>query len=585
MLRTKIVCTIGPATRSAKMLRELMIAGMNVARLNLSHADRAEHSENILRIREMSASLAKPVAIMVDLQGPKLRIGKVDEDGILLRGGETVVLTTRETSCQEGCIPLQYDELPRFVTPGERILLDDGLLELNVLATSDEDITCQVVTGGLLKSNKGMNLPQASLSIPTISEKDEKDLRAMLEQQVDWIALSFVRSAQEVLRLKELIEKHSILGLPTPVVAKIEKPEAVDAIDAIITVSDGIMVARGDLGVETCPEAVPMTQKMIIRKCNEAGKPVITATQMLDSMIRNPRPTRAEASDVANAILDGTDAVMLSGETAVGKYPIETVRTMVRIAEHTEERMDLGQLEGRPRSTGVIKIAEAVSHATCATARELGAVAIMTPTVSGHTARMVAKYRPSVPIVAVTPSPRVQRQLTLYWGVHPVLSARADSTDEMIASAVRAAVQKELVHSGDVIVITGGTPGGPPGTTNLMKVQVAERILARGVGIGELGVVGRARILKGDPARVTDVESDEIIVIQKTTKVMACLMQRAAGVIAVEKGVACPTAILAVELGIPAIIGVEDALSAFRDGEIITLDPVRGVVYQGNVRV
>jgi len=585
MLRTKIVCTIGPATRSAKMLRELMIAGMNVARLNLSHADRDEHSENISRIREASAALAKPVAIMVDLQGPKLRIGRVDEDGVLLQRGETVVLTTREPFDDKGGIPLQYDDLPRFVSPGERILLDDGLLELEVLSVSDEDITCQVVSGGVLKSNKGMNLPQASLAIPTISEKDEEDLKVMLEQHVDWVALSFVRSAEEVLKLKELIEKHSAFGLSTPVVAKIEKPEAVDAIDAIIAASDGIMVARGDLGVEACPEAVPMMQKMIIRKCNEAGKPVITATQMLDSMIRNPRPTRAEASDVANAILDGTDAVMLSGETAIGKYPVETVRTMVRIAEHTEERMDVGHLGKRPRCTGVVKIAEAVSHATCATAHELGAVAIMTPTVSGYTARMVAKYRPSVPIVAVTPSPRVQRQLTLYWGVHPVLSARAESTDEMIASAVRIAVQKDMVHSGDVVVITGGSPGGPPGTTNLMKVQVAEHILARGMGVGERSVIGRARVLREVPARGIDVESDEIIVIRKTTKVMASLIQRAAGVIAMEKGVASPTAILAVELGIPAIIGVEDALSILRDGTLITLDPVRGLVYEGHVRV
>lgn len=585
MLRTKIVCTIGPATRSPKMLRELMIAGMNVARLNLSHADTDEHSVNIERIRETAGDLGKPVAILVDLQGPKLRIGSFDEKGVLLQSGQTVVLTSRKASDREGDIPIQYAELPRFVTPDEHILLDDGLLELRVLAVSDEDITCQVVSGGVLKPNKGMNLPQASLEIPAISKKDEEDLRIMLEQQVDWIALSFVRSAQEVLRLKELIEKHSVFGSPTPVIAKIEKSEAVDNIDAIIAVSDGIMVARGDLGVETSPEAVPMMQKMIIRKCNEAGKPVITATQMLDSMIRNPRPTRAEASDVANAILDGTDAVMLSGETAVGRYPVETVRTMARISEHTEERMDLGGLRSRPQSMGVLKIAEAVSHATCATAHELGAVAIMTPTVSGYTARMVAKYRPSVPIVAVTPSPRVQRQLLLYWGVHPLLGARADSMDAMIASAVRTAVQNDLVHSGDVVVITGGTPGGTPGTTNLMKVQVAERILARGTGVGERSVSGRARVFKEVPPEGAEVESDEIIVLLRTTKATASLAQRAGGVIAAEKGLASRTAVLAVELGIPAVVGVEDALSIFKNGQMITLDPVRGLVYEGHVRV
>ena len=585
MLRTKIVCTIGPSTSSAQMLRGLIAAGMDVARLNLSHGDRDEHCATIARIRDVSSEVGKPVAILVDLRGPKLRIGEVGSEGILLEAGKTVVLTTRAVSAGDHAIPVQYPDLPRHLQPGERILLDDGLLELKVVGTSVADIECEVVTGGVLKSNKGMNLPQASVDIPVISERDEEDLRIMVEEQVDWIALSFVRSAEEMLRLRELIEQHGAAGLPTPVVAKIEKPEAVDNIDAIIAASDAIMVARGDLGVEASPEAVPMMQKMIVRKCNEVGKPVITATQMLDSMIRNPRPTRAEASDVANAILDGTDAVMLSGETAIGRYPEETVRTMAKIIEHTEERMDLRILRDRPHSTEPLKIAEAVSHAACATARELGAVAIMTPTVSGYTARMVAKYRPSVPIVAVTPSPRVQRQLGLYWGVHPLLSVRADNTDDTIASAIRVAVENGFVLSGEVAVITGGTPAGTPGTTNMIKVQVVERILARGTGIGESSVVGRVRVLATAPSGRIEIESDEIILVQRGSKEIAHLARGAAGIVAEERGVASRVAVLAVELGIPAIVGVENAVSIFKDGEMITLDPLRGLVYEGHVRV
>jgi pyruvate kinase len=362
------------------------------------------------------------------------------------------------------------------VEPGDRILIDDGLLELEVLSTGDADITCRVITGGLLQTNKGMNLPRASHAISAITDKDRRDLRFVLEQQVDWVALSFVRNSGEVLKLKGMIRELSSARLsanrPVPVVAKIEKPEAVDDIDGIIEAADAIMVARGDLGVETSPEAVPIMQKMIIAKCNAVGKPVITATQMLDSMMRNPRPTRAEASDVANAILDGTDAIMLSGETAVGKYPLESVRTMVRIAQEAER----GGLEGlarpRPPLGPVTSIADAVSHATCATACDLEAAAIITPTISGHTARIISKYRPPCPIIAVTPSPGVQCQLALHWGIRTLLSRRAESTDETIAGAVRAAQEHGLVEQGDVVVITAGAAGSGPGTTDIMKVQV-----------------------------------------------------------------------------------------------------------------
>ena len=472
MLRTKIVCTIGPASRAPEMLRELMLAGMDVARLNFSHGNQAYHGENIERIRAVAAEVEKPVAILTDLQGPKLRVGEMEGEGVLLVSGEKVILTTRLIVGHGGVVPVQYARLPRDVEPGDRILIDDGLLELEVLSTGETDIACRVITGGLLQTNKGMNLPRASHAIPAITDKDRQDLRFVLEQQVDWVALSFVRSPGEVQELKEMIQELSASCSPVPVVAKIEKPKAVDNIDGIIEVADAIMVARGDLGIETSPEAVPIVQKMIIAKCNAVGKPVITATQMLDSMIRNPRPTRAEANDVANAIFDGTDAIMLSGETAVGKYPLESVQTMVRIAQEAER----GGLEGlarpRPPLGPVTSIADAVSHATYETASDLGAAAIITPTLSGHTPRVISKYRPCCPIIAVTPSPVVQRQLILYWGVRALLSGRTESTDETISGAVRAAQEHGLVKKGDVVVITAGAAGSGPGTTDIMKVQV-----------------------------------------------------------------------------------------------------------------
>ncbi len=469
MLRTKIVCTIGPASRSPEMLRQLMLAGMDVARLNFSHGDHAYHGENIANIRAVAAELGKPIAILQDLQGPRLRVGEIADEGLFLREGERVTLTTRPIVGRGKEIPVQYAELPRDVSEGEAIFLSDGLLELKVLSTTETDVLCQVVAGGSLKSYSGINLPRVSLSLPAITEKDVDDLRFGLEHQVDWVALSFVRTADEVSRVKEMIQRFSS-GLLTPIIAKIEKREGVDNIDEIISGADAIMVARGDLGIETSPEEVPMMQKAIIRKCNQAGKPVITATQMLDSMIRNPRPTRAEASDVANAILDGTDAIMLSGETAVGRYPLESLRTMVKIAERAEASMrGLHRAAPRPQ---VRDIAEALSHATCETAQDLGASAIITPTVSGYTARMVAKYRPQAPIVAVTPNPMVQRRLSLYWGVYPLLAERTDNTDEMIANAVKVAQDHGFVRKGDVVVVTAGAAGSAPGTTNLMKVHV-----------------------------------------------------------------------------------------------------------------
>jgi pyruvate kinase len=581
MLRTKIVCTIGPASRSPEMLHALITSGMNVARLNFSHGDHKVHGENVSRIRNAAEETGRPVAILMDLQGPKLRVGQMEGDGVPLDEGEEVTLTSRPVTGKPGLVPVQYQQLPSLVEPKDRILMDDGLLELVVLETADTDIQCRVVVGGLLKSNKGLNLPRAHTSIPAITEKDKKDLLFALEQGADWVALSFVRNANEVIALQEMVRRNSAFGRPTPIIAKIEKPEAMQNIDAIIAAADGIMVARGDLGIEASPEEVPLMQKIIIQKCNAAGRPVITATQMLDSMIRNPRPTRAEASDVANAVLDGSDALMLSGETTIGHYPLEAVRTMVRIIERTE--VELHQRIARAPSQRLKRgsVAEAVSHATRETAQDLEAAAIVTPTVSGHTAKMVAKYRPQAPIIAVTPSPMVQRQLCLYWGVYPLLAERTDNTDRMLSDAVNAARERGLIKSGDLVVVTGGAAGSAPGTTNLIRVQVIERILARGTGVGGKSVQGYARLVGDQLPAEEDVKPDDILVTQRTTREFVPLARRAAGLIAVESGSRSHAAQMAMELGLVAIVGAEEAWSSLDDGQAVTLDPVNGVVYEG----
>lgn len=479
-IRTKIVCTIGPSSREPQMLRALIEAGMNVARLNMSHSDHAYHEENIRRIREVSAQVGKPVAILADLQGPKLRIGEISGGKFEIEEGERIILTTRDVLGErtedgetKATIPVRYEHLPEDIKPGERILIDDGLLEVQALGVNGPNIFCKVVTGGPISNHKGVNLPGTNLSIPSITEKDWEDLKFALEQEVDWVALSFVRTGEEIIRLKEFNLTYCDPNCPVRVIAKIEKPQALEHIDQIIAVADAIMVARGDLGIEIPTERVPLVQKALIRACNAAGKPVITATQMLDSMVRNPRPTRAEASDVANAILDGTDAIMLSGETANGKYPLEAVRTMVSIADEVEKAM-LSTAWNPPDyvETAARDVTDAVSHATCEVASALQAGAIITATASGRTARAVAKFRPHMPIIATTPYEIVQRQLVLSWGVVPVLSPRVTRIAHIISHSIELAVQSKLVQEGNRVVITAGTANSMPGMTNLMTVEM-----------------------------------------------------------------------------------------------------------------
>jgi pyruvate kinase len=473
MRRTKILCTIGPSSREPDILRRLIRSGMDVARLNFSHGDADTHRENVERIRSTAKAEGRPVAIQVDLQGPKFRMGNIVESGVSVAKGETIILTTEDVQGHvPRALPVQNKIFPDLVEAGDRILIDDGLIELKVNSSTATEVECQVLTGGSIKKNKGINLPGVSADLPSMTDKDRQDLAHALEWGVDWIALSFVRTAGDVETLKNSIRE--LTDQPVPVMAKIEKPEALENIEAIIEMADAIMVARGDLGIEIPTEQVPMAQKRIIGRCNEVGIPVVTATQMLDSMIRNPRPTRAEASDVANAILDGTDALLLSGETTIGRYPVETLQTMDRIiCQVEEEQADIPVRPFRPLEEGVnLSIARAVARAARDAAHNLNTAAIIAVTASGYTARIVSRYRPRVPIIAVTPEERIQRQLMLYWGVRPLLAPRTNNTDEMIANAVNTVKEHNLVKKDELVAFTAGTAGSEFGTTNLMRILI-----------------------------------------------------------------------------------------------------------------
>lgn len=474
MRRTKIVCTLGPAVYTESVMRDLIRAGMDVARINFSHGTYDMHDKAIEMVRRLAQEEDHLVAIMQDLQGPRIRTGEVtDESGqVMLVPGQEVMLTTEQVPSTPERISVQSVDLPHDVKPGDRILIDEGLLELQVVKTGDTDVLCRVITGGPLKAHKGINVPGVTLNVPTVTEKDLADLEFGMAHSVDFVALSFVRNAEDITKLKMRIAEH---GSKAQVIAKIEKHEAVTNFGSILQASDGIMVARGDLAVETSPEEVPIVQKEVIRLCNLAGKPVITATQMLNSMITNPRPTRAEASDVANAIFDGTDAVMLSGETAVGAYPVETVKTMARIAVHAEEALPYAELLYKVRRDVAGTITEAVSQATVEAAYELNTQAIICLTESGYTARQVAKHRPYTPIWAMTSSVETARFLTLTWGVFPMVLERAEpvanesDTDARMRSALKLALDCNCVADGNLIVITAGVPLGS--TTNVMRIH------------------------------------------------------------------------------------------------------------------
>lgn len=468
--RNKIVATLGPASSSKEMLLALMEAGADVFRLNFSHGQHVTLRETVALIREISRNRKRAVAILGDLQGPKIRTGMMRGDVMTLTAGENVVITTADVLGEKGVIPTSYKALPQDVSTGDRILLDDGLLELQVEKIADEQVYCRVLVGGQLKNRKGMNLPGVAVSAPALTDKDLADLEFCIEQELDFLALSFVRTAAEVVDLKKRLTAR---GVTIQVIAKIEKPEAVAAFAEILEAADGIMVARGDLGVEISPEKVPLIQKHIIRQCNLAGKPVITATQMLESMVNNPRPTRAETSDVANAILDGSDAIMLSAETASGDYPCQAVEMMVRVAVDVERDPQLKEQFFHPLldKAGTRSLTEAIGQAACRVAENVGAAAILAFTQTGSTAALVAKYRPQMPVYAVTPTLAVRRRMALYAGVRSIRVDIEGDTEAQIRSVDAAVIEAGVLNRGDIVVITMGSPLSDPGTTNLLKVH------------------------------------------------------------------------------------------------------------------
>lgn len=473
MRKTKIICTLGPSTDDPHVLRELMLSGMDVARINMSHQTHESHLQRINMVKALREELGLPVAILIDTKGPEIRLGSFRENKVMLEPGSPFTLTTRTVDGDASIASISFTGLPHDVHPGSRILIDDGLIELTVVETTDTDIHCTVVNGGPVSANKGINVPDVSLSLPFMSDRDREDIRFACEVEADFIAASFTRQAEDIVEMRQELERngnHSIR-----LIAKIENAEGVDNIDSILKVSDGIMVARGDLGVEIPAHEVPILQKKMIKATIRAGLPVITATQMLDSMIRNPRPTRAEVSDVANAVFDGTSCVMLSGETASGKYPIEALSTMVNTVTAAEEAIDYwGRFRERSLLPVVSGISDAITHSCCLTAMDLNASAILAATRSGYTAKVISRFRPACPIVALCQNESTRRQLAISWGVHPYLSGEVDSTDRMFSLAVDVARKENAVQIGDTVVITAGVPLGQSGTTNLIKAQIVE---------------------------------------------------------------------------------------------------------------
>ncbi|MDF2961254.1 MAG: pyk [Paenibacillus sp.] len=470
MLRkTKIMCTMGPACDSVEMLKELIRAGMNAARMNLAHGDMEDHKGRIQRVRQAARELGATVSILLDIKGPEIRTGLLEQPSYELLTGGQLTLTTEQIQGTAERISVSYKELTQDIGPGSRILIDDGLIELKVEAVEGTEIHCRILNGGVIKSRKGVNLPGVRTSLPGVTERDVQHILFGIEQDVDIIAASFVRKASDIIEIRRLLDEGQASHIQ--IISKIENQEGVENLDDILEVSDGLMVARGDLGVEIPIEDVPIIQKQMIQKGNAAGKPVITATHMLDSMQVNPRPTRAEASDVANAVYDGTDVLMLSGETAAGKYPLESVKTMAAIAANIESTLSYRDMLQKKAAQQKNNITEVISQAAVGSSLDLEASAIITPTVSGFTPRMVSKYRPKAPIIAVTPDERVQRRLSLFWGVFPIHGAAVQSTDEMFESAIQSALTSGLIQSGDLAVVSAGVPVGQSGSTNLIKIQ------------------------------------------------------------------------------------------------------------------
>lgn len=581
MRKTKIICTLGPATDNPEVIKGLIERGMDVARLNFSHGSHGEHLSRILMVRDIACQLGRHVAIMQDTRGPEIRTGKLKGGKIQLLNGQRFTLTTRAITGDENQVQVSFDGLPEEVKAGDRILLSDGFIQLVVEEVEEQDVVCRVVYGGELGERKGINIPGVRTRMPFMDDKDVADISFGLDHGIDIIAASFVTAPEDVLQIRRLVEEHDAV---VDIIAKIESRDGVNRLDEIIKVADGVMVARGDLGVDIPTEEVPLVQKAIIVKCNEAGKAVIIATQMLESMISNPRPTRAEASDVANAIFDGADAIMLSGETAAGRYPLDAVETMARIACRTEEVLPYSEMLSRRSSQGNKSVTDAISYATCATAENLGVSAIITATQSGSTARMVSKHKPRSLIVAATPDEGVARRLNLVWGVIPLVVKRSQGTDQMIEESVSATLGAGLVREGEMVVITAGVPSGVPGTTNLLKVHIVAEVLLKGTGIGEGSASGVVRLVDR-PTEALDFEAGDILVTRATSREFMPFFEKAGAVLVEEGGLTSHAAIVGLNLGVPVVVGVEGVMERLEEGTLVTVDTARGQIYKGQTKV
>jgi len=579
MKKTKIVCTLGPAADTKEILRELVLNGMNVARLNFSHGSHEEHAGRIQRIKEVRKELGIPVSIMLDTKGPEIRTGDLTQGKIDLQTGNQVVLTSESISGDEKRFSISYVNLPNEVTIGSRILIDDGLIQLEVKAVDGTEIICTILNGGILGNKKSINIPSLNIELPALTQKDREDIIFGIEHNVDFVAASFVRKPQDVLEIRKVLERNG--GERIDIISKIENREGVEKIDRILAVSDGIMVARGDLGVEIPAEEVPLVQKSIIRKCNLVGKPVITATQMLDSMMRNPRPTRAEVGDVANAVFDGTDAVMLSGETAAGAYPVESVKTMCNIVVKSENSEEYARRK-KPEH-GELTITNAVSEGACQIANQLNAKTIIAATSSGHTPRMISKYRPDCSIIAVTDKVTTVRRLTLIWGVNCIYTPEFGDTDSMILDAVKKAVEQNYVEFGDIAIVAAGVPLGVQGNTNIIKVHTVGTAIIYGVGIGKRPVTGHAKIVTVENA--DEFMDGDILVVKALTPDISHILHMASAIITEESGLSSEGAIAGLHYDIPVIVDVTKAIEIIEHGKLISVDPKRGVVYQGRVQM
>ena len=580
MRKTKIICTLGPAVDHPDILEMLMSKGMDVARMNFSHGDHEEQKKRADTFKKIRDKLGLPIPMLLDTQGPEIRTGGFASGEATLLEGNTFVLVRDDILGDDTKVSITYKDLYKDVRAGNRILINDGLIELEVTRIQDKDIHCRVLNGGTIGNKRGINVPDVEMHLPSLTDKDVSDICFGIENGFDFVAASFIRKPEDVLEIKKVLAKHGGRGIK--VIAKIENRQGVDNIDEILKVSDGIMVARGDLGVEIPVEEVPLVQKMLIDKCYRNGKPVITATQMLDSMIRNPRPTRAEASDVANAIFDGTSVIMLSGETAAGKYPLESMCTMDRIARKAEKSINYWKELVNMRYQVETSVTNAISHATCTTAMDLNAAVIITVTQSGRTARMISRFRPACPIIATTTSPVVQRQLNMSWGVVPFLVREAKSTDEMFDMGVDKAQESGLTRNGDIVAITAGVPIGISGTTNILKVQTVGNVLVHGNGTNTGAFTGELCVFGTLKEAEESFKDENILVMPYTSNEILGVMKRASAIIVEESGTNVHAGVVGMALEIPVISGAENATRILKNGSVVTVDSERGIVYYGS---